>query len=91
MVKLMCQINENAAVKSAMSLMEIPNKLGEVIADVVKVSGVTAIFVRYFNPIGSHPSIEIEITAGVPQNLVPFMQTGMGLRESWFTEMITNS
>jgi UDP-glucose 4-epimerase len=44
-----------------------------------------------FNPIGSHPSIEIEITAGVPQNLVPFMQTGMGLRRKLFTEMITNS
>ncbi|MFQ3174772.1 MAG: UDP-glucose 4-epimerase [Flavobacterium sp.] len=38
---------------------------------------------RYFNPIGSHPSIEIgELPVGVPQNLVPFItQTGMGLRE----------
>jgi UDP-glucose 4-epimerase len=54
----------------------------EVIADVVKASGVTAILLRYFNPIGSQPSIEIRITAGVPQNLVPFItQTGMGLRE----------
>jgi UDP-glucose 4-epimerase len=34
----------------------------EVIADVVKASGVTAILLRYFNPIGSQPSIEIRIT-----------------------------
>jgi UDP-glucose 4-epimerase len=44
-------INENAAVKSAMSPYKIPN-WEEVIADVVKVSGVTAILLRYFKPIG---------------------------------------
>jgi UDP-glucose 4-epimerase len=27
----------------------------------------------YFNPIGAHPSIEIELPVGVPQNLVPFI------------------
>jgi UDP-glucose 4-epimerase len=38
---------------------------------------------RYFNPIGAHPSGEIgELPIGVPQNLVPFItQTGIGLRE----------
>jgi UDP-glucose 4-epimerase len=38
---------------------------------------------RYFNPIGSHPSAEIgELPLGVPQNLIPFiMQTAVGLRE----------
>jgi UDP-glucose 4-epimerase len=38
---------------------------------------------RYFNPIGSHPSAEIgELPLGVPQNLVPFItQTGIGLRQ----------
>ena len=38
---------------------------------------------RYFNPIGAHPSAEIgELPLGVPQNLVPFItQTGMGLRK----------
>jgi len=38
---------------------------------------------RYFNPIGAHPSTEIgELPIGVPQNLVPFItQTGIGLRE----------
>jgi UDP-glucose 4-epimerase len=42
------------AVKISNVSYGIPNKLGEVIADVVKVSGVTAILLRYFNPIGSH-------------------------------------
>ena len=38
---------------------------------------------RYFNPIGAHPSAEIgELPLGVPQNLVPFItQTGLGLRK----------
>jgi UDP-glucose 4-epimerase len=77
-------INENAAVKLAMSPYGNTKQIGEeIIADVVKVSGVTAVLLRYFNPIGSHPSIEIgELPVGVPQNLVPFItQTGMGLRE----------
>jgi UDP-glucose 4-epimerase len=77
-------INENAAVKSAMSPYGNTKQIGEeIIADVVKVSAVTAVLLRYFNPIGSHPSIEIgELPVGVPQNLVPFItQTGMGLRE----------
>jgi UDP-glucose 4-epimerase len=77
-------INENAAVKLAMSPYGNTKQIGEeIIADVVKVSGVTAVLLRYFNPIGSHPSIEIgELPVGVPQNLVPFItQTGMGVRE----------
>ena len=38
---------------------------------------------RYFNPIGAHPSAEIgELPIGVPQNLVPFItQPAIGLRE----------
>ena len=41
------------------------------------------ILLRYFNPIGAHPSAEIgELPIGVPQNLVPFItQTGIGLRK----------
>lgn len=42
-----------------------------------------AIALRYFNPIGAHPTAEIgELPLGVPQNLVPFItQTAAGLRE----------
>ncbi|QJX46908.1 UDP-glucose 4-epimerase GalE [Hymenobacter taeanensis] len=41
------------------------------------------ILLRYFNPIGAHPSAEIgELPLGVPQNLVPFVtQTAAGIRE----------
>ncbi|NJM94165.1 MAG: UDP-glucose 4-epimerase GalE [Cytophagales bacterium] len=38
---------------------------------------------RYFNPIGAHPSAEIgELPLGVPQNLIPFVtQTAAGIRQ----------
>ena len=41
------------------------------------------ILLRYFNPIGAHPSARIgELPLGVPNNLVPFItQTAAGLRE----------
>jgi len=43
-----------------------------------------AISLRYFNPIGAHPSAEIgELPLGVPGNLVPFItQTAAGIRQS---------
>ncbi|MEL7589255.1 MAG: UDP-glucose 4-epimerase GalE [Prolixibacteraceae bacterium] len=43
---------------------------------------IKGIALRYFNPIGAHPSALIgELPLGVPQNLVPFItQTGAGLR-----------
>ncbi|MFI3281648.1 MAG: UDP-glucose 4-epimerase GalE [Rikenellaceae bacterium] len=44
---------------------------------------IRGIALRYFNPIGAHPSALIgELPQGVPQNLVPFVtQTAAGLRE----------
>jgi len=77
-------INENASVKPAMSPYGNTKQIGEeIIADVTKVSGINAILLRYFNPIGAHPSTEIgELPIGIPQNLVPFItQTGIGLRK----------
>ncbi|MFV5687646.1 UDP-glucose 4-epimerase GalE [Flavobacterium sp. ZT3R25] len=77
-------INENASVKPAMSPYGNTKQIGEeIITDVTKVSGINAILLRYFNPIGSHPSTEIgELPIGTPQNLVPFItQTGIGLRK----------
>jgi len=55
----------------------------EIIQDTAKVTNINAILLRYFNPIGAHPSAEIgELPLGVPQNLVPFItQTGIGMRE----------
>lgn len=42
-----------------------------------------AILLRYFNPIGAHPSAKIgELPKGVPNNLVPYItQTAAGLRK----------
>ncbi|MCD8103269.1 MAG: UDP-glucose 4-epimerase GalE [Alistipes sp.] len=45
--------------------------------------GLNGIALRYFNPIGAHPSALIgELPKGVPNNLVPFItQTAAGVRE----------
>lgn len=56
----------------------------DIIRDYVKATeGINAIALRYFNPIGAHPSALIgELPRGVPNNLVPFItQTGAGIRE----------
>ena len=56
----------------------------EIIQDTVKSgSPIQSIILRYFNPIGSHPSAIIgEMPNGVPQNLIPFLtQTAIGIRE----------
>ena len=77
-------IDENAPIKPAMSPYGNTKQIGEeIITDVSKVSGISAILLRYFNPIGAHPSAAIgELPIGVPQNLVPFItQTGIGLRK----------
>lgn len=46
-------------------------------------SDLAGIALRYFNPIGAHPSALIgELPRGVPQNLVPYItQTAVGVRE----------
>ena len=77
-------ITENAPVQVAMSPYGNTKQIGEeIISDVAKVSNINAILLRYFNPIGAHPSAEIgELPLGVPQNLVPFItQTAVGLRK----------
>ena len=45
--------------------------------------GLKAISLRYFNPIGAHPSAEIgELPSGVPSNLVPYLtQAAAGVRD----------
>ena len=76
-------ITENASIQTAMSPYGNTKQIGEeIITDVTKVTNINAILLRYFNPIGAHPSAEIgELPIGVPQNLVPFItQTGFGLR-----------
>ena len=77
-------ITENAPVKRAESPYGNTKQIGEeIIHDLTKVNDITAIALRYFNPIGAHDSVLIgELPLGVPQNLIPFVtQTAAGLRE----------
>ena len=77
-------VSENAPIKKAESPYGNTKQIAEeIIADTVKVEPVKTIALRYFNPIGAHPSALIgELPLGVPNNLVPFItQTAIGLRE----------
>lgn len=78
-------VSEAAPVKPAESPYGRTKQMCEdILRDCVKAYGnikVTAL--RYFNPIGAHPSALIgELPIGVPQNLVPYItQTAAGIRE----------
>jgi len=78
-------VNENAPILPATSPYGNTKQIGEeIIRDVVHSGAkIKAIALRYFNPIGSHPSGLIgELPRGIPNNLVPFItQTAAGLRQ----------
>lgn len=77
-------IMESTPIQKALSPYGNTKQIGEeIIIDAAKVTNLNAVLLRYFNPIGAHPSNEIgELPLGVPQNLVPFItQTAIGLRE----------
>lgn len=78
-------VTESAPVKKAESPYGNTKKISEdVISDCIKSnSSLKSISLRYFNPIGAHPSALIgELPKGVPDNLVPFItQTASGLRK----------
>ncbi len=54
----------------------------DIISDATKAHDITAISLRYFNPIGAHESALIgEAPADIPDNLVPYLtQTAIGIR-----------
>ncbi len=56
----------------------------EIIRDQVSVGGLRCTSLRYFNPVGAHPSALLgELPMGIPNNLMPFItQTAIGKRES---------
>ncbi len=77
-------ITEHSPVKPAMSPYGNTKQIGEeVIKDAINAHNFNAISLRYFNPVGAHPSAEIgESPLGVPLNLVPFVtQTAAGVRQ----------
>jgi UDP-glucose 4-epimerase len=78
-------VTEQAPLQPATSPYGNTKQVGESIIRDTTVSdkNIKAISLRYFNPIGAHPSALIgELPRGVPENLVPFLtQTGNGIRE----------
>jgi UDP-glucose 4-epimerase len=78
-------VTEDAPIKKAESPYGNTKQINEeIIQDTIKSgSPIKAILLRYFNPIGSHPSSIIgEMPNGVPMNLIPYVtQTAMGIRE----------
>jgi UDP-glucose 4-epimerase len=78
-------VTEDAPLQSATSPYGNTKQIGEEIIRDTTFSdkNIKAIALRYFNPIGAHPSALIgELPRGVPENLVPYItQTGYGLRD----------
>jgi len=78
-------VSEDAPVQTALSPYGNTKRAGEeIIKDTVNsCAELRAVSLRYFNPIGAHPSSHIgELPAGVPDNLVPFItQAAAGIRD----------
>jgi len=78
-------IDETASIKPATSPYGNTKQISEeIIRDFVHSGApVKSIILRYFNPVGAHPSAKIgELPVGVPQNLVPYLtQTAAGIRK----------
>lgn len=77
-------VTEDAPIKKALSPYGNTKKIAEdIITDTINANhALSAILLRYFNPIGAHSSAEIgELPNGVPNNLLPYItQTAIGLR-----------
>ena len=78
-------VTENAPIKKAESPYGNTKQVCEEIVNDYIVSGapINAILLRYFNPIGAHPTAIIgELPNGVPANLIPYLtQTAIGIRQ----------
>ncbi len=78
-------IDETAPIKPATSPYGNTKQISEeIITDYIHSGApVKSIILRYFNPIGAHPSAKIgELPLGVPQNLVPYLtQAAAGIRK----------
>ena len=78
-------VNEDAPIQKALSPYGNTKQINEeIIRDEAHAdANLHAILLRYFNPIGAHPTALIgELPNGVPQNLLPFVtQTAAGLRK----------
>ena len=78
-------VTEEAPIQQALSPYGNTKQINEeIIRDYIHSGApVKSVILRYFNPIGAHPSALIgELPNGVPMNLIPFVtQTAMGIRK----------
>lgn len=77
-------IDENTPLKEAESSYGKTKQMGEdILKDFSRAYQKRVSLLRYFNPIGAHPSALLgELPAGIPNNLVPYVtQTAAGIRE----------
>ncbi len=78
-------VTESSPVKEAASPYGYTKQAGEIIIrdTIASRPHHKAVSLRYFNPIGAHPTAFIgELPRGVPENLVPYItQTAIGLRD----------
>ncbi|MCC9044044.1 UDP-glucose 4-epimerase GalE [Myroides sp. M-43] len=77
-------INEHTPLKKPESSYGKTKQMGEeIIKDFVEAYQKRATLLRYFNPIGAHPSALLgELPNGIPNNLIPYIvQTAGGIRE----------
>jgi UDP-glucose 4-epimerase len=74
-------VTEQFPIKKAESPYGATKQMGEtILQDFSKTEATSSILLRYFNPVGAHPSISIgELPLGKPMNLVPVItQTAIG-------------
>ena len=78
-------VTEEAPIQKALSPYGNTKQINEEIIQDYIHSGanIKSVILRYFNPIGAHPSALIgELPIGVPMNLIPFItQTAIGVRK----------
>lgn len=78
-------VTEDAPTKPATSPYGNTKQINEeIVRDTIHAGApFKSILLRYFNPIGAHPTAEIgELPNGVPQNLIPYLtQTAIGIRK----------
>lgn len=77
-------VDENAPFKKPESPYGASKQVCEQLLNDTYKTGVRIVSLRYFNPIGAHPTAIIgELPIGTPSNLVPYItQTAIGKRES---------
>lgn len=77
-------IDENTPLKMPESVYGKTKQMGEeILLDFAKAYQRKIALLRYFNPIGAHPTAKLgELPLGIPNNLVPFVtQTAAGIRK----------